>query len=100
MIVYNHCIVSHKMSLMPVRCFTCGKVVANRADAYEMMTKTINPLTNSKMTHDEACKKLLLNRTCCKRMMLTNVDINEEMIHISNAKMQKMQNEMKMDIEL
>ena len=46
--------------ILPVRCFTCGKIIATRKN-----------LENKK----EAIKKL--KRYCCKRMLLTDVELYE-----------------------
>lgn len=51
------------MSIIPIRCFTCGKVIANKWEkfiTYEDKTK--------------AFEELGIQRICCKRMLLSNID--------------------------
>ena len=51
---------------IPIRCFTCGKVIANKWEKY--------------LTYENkeiAFKDLNIERYCCKRMFLTNIDTEE-----------------------
>eukprot|EP00798_Chlamydomonas_sp_ICE-L_P009410 gene9410-16524_t len=72
--------------IVPVRCFTCGKVVADKWRAYTRMVDEDKTLT------DEERGKILdtlgIKRICCRTVMLTTeedaieeVD-NEELIRI------------------
>jgi len=55
------------MSLIPVRCFTCGKVVGNRWEAYQAwLAEGLSP--------SKALSVVGLERYCCRRMLLTHVD--------------------------
>lgn len=54
--------------IIPVRCFTCGKVVGNKWDRY--LT-----LLSSDISEGEALDRLSLKRYCCRRMLLTHVDL-------------------------
>lgn len=58
--------------LIPVRCFTCGKVLGNKATAYEKLLENNVPIV-------EIYKNLGITRLCCKRVMLTNVNIADKM---------------------
>jgi len=53
---------------MPVRCFTCGKVVGNMYDNY--IEKC-----NSGIESAKALDELKLGRPCCRRMLATHVDV-------------------------
>jgi DNA-directed RNA polymerase subunit N len=59
--------------IIPVRCFTCGKVVADKWRAYELRTKEVGsdgkPEDKAKVLDD-----LNLKRICC-RMFIANVDV-------------------------
>ena len=75
--------------IIPVKCFTCGNVLANKYQFYvrevrkmktqsgedpEMvvyLTKDSSPKTPEGIVMD----KLKLTRMCCRRHMLTHVDI-------------------------
>lgn len=57
--------------LIPVRCFTCNKVIGNKWDIYCEY--------KNEMTEKEALDKLQLNRYCCRRMLLTHVDLYDNL---------------------
>jgi DNA-directed RNA polymerase I, II, and III subunit RPABC5 len=59
--------------IIPVRCFTCGKVIGNKWDNYLR-------LLQSEYTECEALDSLGLKRYCCRRMMLTHVDLIEKLL--------------------
>ena len=48
--------------LIPVRCYTCGKVVGNKWEHYK-------DLITSGKTEPEAFEILKLSRYCCKRIL-------------------------------
>ena len=54
--------------MIPIRCFTCNKVIADKWEAYLELIK--NGLSEA-----EALDKLGLKRYCCRRMVLTHVDV-------------------------
>jgi len=56
--------------IIPVRCFTCGKVVGNKYENYMMLLAQDEPYSES-----EALNALGLNRYCCRRMLITHVDL-------------------------
>lgn len=57
--------------LIPIRCFTCAKLIADKWEKYQDFIK--NGLTEA-----EALDKVGLKRYCCRRMFLGHVDINQE----------------------
>jgi DNA-directed RNA polymerase I, II, and III subunit RPABC5 len=76
--------------LIPVKCFTCGKVLGNKYDYYlreirkRKMSKSMDVdkviyLTEEqsidKTPEGEVLDELRLNKYCCRRHMLTHVDI-------------------------
>ena len=75
--------------IIPVKCFTCGKVLADKYRFYNeevkrikitkhLDTKKINYLTNDivdKTPEGEIMDQLGLNKYCCRRHMLTHVDL-------------------------
>ena len=79
--------------IIPVRCFTCGKVLADKWNAFVKQRK-IDEDASADETHVEmtekglafgesnGCDKLLkkygLNRLCCRRHMLGHVDLVEQ----------------------
>ncbi|MCZ7392107.1 MAG: DNA-directed RNA polymerase subunit N [Candidatus Methanoperedens sp.] len=53
--------------MIPVRCFTCGKVISSVWDEYKKRTETEDP---GKVLDD-----LGIERYCCRRMLLTHVEL-------------------------
>ena len=57
--------------IIPVRCFTCGKVIA---DKWEEFKKEVSKGENPAKVLDS----LGIKRYCCRRMFLANVNLIEE----------------------
>ncbi|HEX7575110.1 MAG TPA: DNA-directed RNA polymerase subunit N [Candidatus Methanoperedens sp.] len=53
--------------MIPVRCFSCGKVVSSVWDEYKKRTQTED---TGKVLDD-----LGIERYCCRRMLLTHVEL-------------------------
>ena len=53
--------------MIPVRCFTCNKVIANRYETYKIMQK-------EGMSNEEIFEKIGFTRYCCKRMFLGHIE--------------------------
>ena len=72
--------------IIPIKCFSCGKVIA---DKYEYYCKEVKRARHGKEVSDiyfskTNCEKTVegvildkigLTRLCCRRMILTHVDI-------------------------
>jgi DNA-directed RNA polymerases I, II, and III subunit RPABC5 len=70
--------------IIPVRCFTCGKVLADKYEFYKKelsKSKTedtiinVNAKTVQQTTEGKALDKIGLKRYCCRRAMLTHIDL-------------------------
>lgn len=75
--------------IIPVKCFTCGKVLADKYDYYlekvrekklarNMSIESVVYLTKDfvdKTPEGEVLDNLKLTKMCCRRHMLTHVDI-------------------------
>ena len=72
--------------IIPIRCFTCGKVIGNKWNYYtreldklkESKDETIINVNSKNIKETPECKvldKLGLKRYCCRRMMLSHVDL-------------------------
>merc|ERR1711862_174468 len=60
--------------IIPIRCFTCGKVTANKWEAYLS-------LLQAEYTEGDALDALGLKRYCCRRMLLAHVDLIEKLLN-------------------
>lgn len=59
--------------MIPIRCFTCGNVIGDKFRKFmEMVENGVDP--------KEALDKLGLKRYCCRRMILTHVDVIDQFI--------------------
>lgn len=75
--------------IIPVRCFTCGKVLGNKYRYYlrevrkrklqqDLDTEKVIYLTSEfsdKTPEGQVMDELKLNKLCCRRHILTHVDI-------------------------
>ena len=75
--------------LIPVRCFTCGKVLADKYNYYKVRVRELKlamdleddkviyltPEYTKKTPEGEVMDELKLKKMCCRRHMLSHVDI-------------------------
>ena len=76
---------------MPVRCFTCGNLVADKFDEYQNRVKS----------GEEPAKildSLGIERYCCRRMMLTTLETIQQVIPFYEA-MYKRNKEIQSELE-
>jgi len=61
------------MMIIPVRCFSCGKVIGSKYEAFKKRTE---------MGEDpkEVLDSLGLDRYCCRRMIVSHVDLIDEIM--------------------
>ena len=68
--------------IIPVRCFTCGKVIGDAyveyKNRYAEYQKAIETGEKPKETPKEILDNVGVDRYCCRRMILTHVDLVEE----------------------
>jgi DNA-directed RNA polymerase I, II, and III subunit RPABC5 len=62
--------------IIPVRCYSCGAVIANRYEKYKK-------LLDEDYTEAEALDSLRLPRYCCRRMILSHIDLVDDLIPYS-----------------
>jgi DNA-directed RNA polymerase subunit N len=65
-----------------VRCFTCGKVISQEYEAYkkrfDIYQKTVDTGESPKETPKDILNDLGIDRYCCRRMIITHVDLLSE----------------------
>lgn len=67
--------------IIPVRCFTCGKVLADKWEYYERRCKELEkqqidaPKHFDKNPSGKVLDELGLSKMCCRRHMLGHVDL-------------------------
>ena len=62
--------------IIPIRCFTCGALIADKWEAYhDMVEQGLPP--------EEIFKKLDVDRYCCRRMLLSHVDLIDDVMKFS-----------------
>ena len=79
--------------IIPVRCYTCGKILADKYEYYERellrkklaLNTTADPLIININAQDikktiagEILDELGLHRLCCRKVMLTSINIIDE----------------------
>ncbi|MBY9017124.1 MAG: DNA-directed RNA polymerase subunit N [Candidatus Lokiarchaeota archaeon] len=59
--------------IIPIRCFSCGALIANKYKSYlELIEKGESA--------NDAFKKLRLERFCCQRMIVSHVDLIDDLL--------------------
>ncbi len=64
--------------LIPVRCFTCGNLIADKLEDYQNRTK-------SGEEPAKVLNALGIERYCCRRMLLTSVETIQQVIPFYEA---------------
>lgn len=62
--------------MMPIRCFSCGKVIADKWEEYD---KRVN---KEKEDPGKVLDDIGMTRYCCRRMFISNVELIDEFITI------------------
>jgi len=68
--------------IIPVRCFSCGKVIGDVYEEYVQRYNEYKKSLNSGETPKETPKQILdslgVDRYCCRRMILSHVELIDE----------------------
>ena len=71
--------------IIPVRCFSCGKVIASSSVKFEEKMNEIRK-TGKEPTPEEISRgmdSLGIHRYCCRRMILSHIDLIDEILPFS-----------------
>ncbi|WP_455368898.1 DNA-directed RNA polymerase subunit N [[Eubacterium] cellulosolvens] len=71
--------------IIPVRCFTCGNVIADR---WEEFSNRVKAGEHPKEIMDE----LGISRYCCRRMFISHVDVIDDILKYYEATARKSHN--------
>lgn len=63
--------------MIPVRCFSCGQVVG---DKWEEFNERVNV---KKENSDKVLEDLDVKRYCCRRMLISHVELIDDIINYS-----------------
>ena len=77
--------------LVPVRCFTCGRLIADKYEDYQNKIKTGEE-------PQKVLDELKIERYCCRRMQLTSVQTIQQIIPFYEA-MHKRNQEVQSELE-
>lgn len=77
--------------LIPVRCITCGKLIADKFEDYQNKIKAGEDTTKT-------LDSLGLERYCCRRMLLTTVETIQQIIPFYEA-IQRRKQEVQSELE-
>ncbi len=65
--------------IIPVRCFSCGKVVGDKWESYAQRVEAGE-------TPKDVLDDLGVTRYCCRRMLLSHVEIIDEILKFHTGK--------------
>lgn len=62
--------------IIPIRCFSCGKLIADKYEKYNQMVSEGLPI-------EEIWEALGITRFCCKRMIVSHVDTIDDLLNFN-----------------
>ena len=83
--------VTFSFVLIPVRCLTCGKLIADKFEDYQNKIKAGEDPTKT-------LDSLAVERYCCRRMLLTTVETIQQVIPFYEA-IQRRKQEVQSELE-
>ena len=63
--------------IIPVRCFTCGKVIGNKWDKYQELI--------TEYEEKDVLDMLGMTRYCCRRMLLTHIELINKLLNYNKS---------------
>lgn len=79
----HHYNISFVNMIIPVRCFSCGKVIAHKWDEFCMLVGERDENGNPSKGTDvgKILDTLGFSRYCCRRMFLSHVDLIDKLLN-------------------
>jgi DNA-directed RNA polymerase subunit N (RpoN/RPB10) len=78
-----------KERMLPVRCYTCGKILGNMNEAWEKYRQEMKLAKVEEENWMVFFERHSIRRYCCKRVLMTQVpDPNQEIIYKTSASVQ------------
>ena len=72
-------LIGEDFMIIPVRCFTCGKIIGDAFEEYikryDVYKKSLDAGEKPKETPKQILDILGIDRYCCRRMILTHVEL-------------------------
>jgi len=76
--------------LIPVRCFTCNKVIGQKWNPYnDKVTEYLSSGDTEMNARGKALDDVGLVRYCCRRMLLSHVNIIDQLLQYANNPSEK-----------
>jgi DNA-directed RNA polymerase I, II, and III subunit RPABC5 len=66
------------MCILPVRCYTCGKVIGGKWTPYQQYLK-------DGLDMKDALDKIELKKICCRRMIMGHVELIDSLLKYSQS---------------
>jgi DNA-directed RNA polymerase subunit N len=68
--------------IIPVRCFTCGKIISQEYEEFKKRYQAYREAILEEKTPKETPKEILdalgIDRYCCRRMIISHVDLLQD----------------------
>ena len=65
--------------LIPIRCFTCNKVIGHKWNPYKEKVAEYNK-KGIENARNKALNEVGLTKYCCRRMLLSHVDVIDQLL--------------------
>ncbi len=65
--------------MMPVRCFSCGAVIADKWDEYDRR------VSKEHESAEKVLDELGVKRYCCRRMFISNIELIDEFMQFGRV---------------
>ena len=67
--------------MIPIRCFTCGTLIGDKFGSFQSRAKAGED-------HGKVLDSLGLNRYCCRRLLISSVDVIDQVLPFFSRKVE------------